>query len=312
MGRRARPGNDDKGRVPAMTIPVIDAHHHIWRQRDLPWLSGAVLPRIFGPDEPVRDYPIEEYLIDILGSGVVKSVCVQADWAPEQAADEVAWVHEQAEEAGWPHAVVGYADLMAADVRPVLDRLARHPLMRGVRTKLDRHQSEQYSFAKKPDLADDPTFRRNFTALADYGFSFDLQVLAGQMAGAARLAADFPKTTFVLQHAGMLEDLSEAGKAAWRDGIRLLAAQKNVVAKLSALGTFIHRNDREHIDWITGETVAVFGAERCLFGSNFPIEKPWTDYASLLAAHRAALTPYSEAEQRAMLHDNAARVYRIE
>ena len=73
--------------------PVIDAHHHIWRQADLPWLSGPMLPRIFGPYEPIRrDYPIEEYLADIVGTGVVKSVYVQANWAPERAEDEVAWV----------------------------------------------------------------------------------------------------------------------------------------------------------------------------------------------------------------------------
>ena len=61
--------------------------------------------------------------------------------------------------------------------------------------------------------------------------------------------------------------------------------------KLSGLGTFIHRNDPAHIAWIVGETVALFGAERCLFGSNFPIEKLWTDYRSLIAAYRAAIAP---------------------
>ena len=94
--------------------------------------------------------------------------------------------------------------------------------------------------------------------------------------------------------------------------MRALAAQPNVVSKLSGLGTFIHRNDPEHIAWIVGETVALFGARRCLFGSNFPIEKLWSDYASLIDAYRSALAGYSETEQRAMLHDTAARVYRIE
>ena len=93
--------------------------------------------------------------------------------------------------------------------------------------------------------------------------------------------------------------------------MRLLAAQPNVVSKLSGLGTFIHRNDPEHIAWIVRETVALFGADRCLFGSNFPIEKLWTDYASLIAAFRAAVAGFTPAEQAAMLHDTAARVYRL-
>jgi predicted TIM-barrel fold metal-dependent hydrolase len=296
-----------------MTIPFIDAHHHIWRQADLPWLAGPMVPRIFGPYEPIRrDYPIEEFLADIADTGVEKSVYVQANWAPDRAEDEVAWVQRTADKTGWPHAIVGYADLMADDVRPALDRLARYPLMRGVRMQLHWHENPQYRFAARPDLAEDETFRRNFEALADYGFSFDLQVFAGQMAGAAGLAAAFPKTTLILQHAGMLEDLSEEGRDAWRDGMRLLAAQPNVVSKLSGLGTFIHRSDPEHIDRIVNETVELFGPSRCLYGSNFPIEKLWTRYARLLDAYRAALEPYPEGERRAMLYDNAARVYRID
>ena len=66
-------------------IPIIDAHHHIWRQADLPWLQGPMVPRIFGPYEPIRrDYPIAEYLADIEGSGVEKSVYVQSNWAQGQ------------------------------------------------------------------------------------------------------------------------------------------------------------------------------------------------------------------------------------
>ncbi len=94
-----------------------------------------------------------------------------------------------------------------------------------------------------------------------------------------------PDVTFVLQHAGMLEDLSAAGRAAWRDGMTRLAACPNVVCKLSGLGTFIHRNDPAHIAAIVAESVAMFGPDRCLFGSNFPIEKLWTSYRDLVQAY---------------------------
>jgi predicted TIM-barrel fold metal-dependent hydrolase len=293
-------------------IPVIDAHHHIWRRADLPWLSGPMVPRIFGPYEPIRrDYPMSEYLADIARTGVRKSVYVQANWAPERAEEEVAWVERTAEETGWPHAIVGYANLLAEDARPVLDQLSRYSLVRGVRMQLHWHENPQYRFAERPDLADDPTFRHNFAALADYRFSFDLQVFARQMAGAARLAASFPNTTLILQHAGMLEDLSDHGRAEWADGMRVLSEEPNVVVKLSGLGTFIHRNDPRHIVAITKECFALFGPDRCLFGSNFPIEKLWTDYGTLLASYRQALGVHSDSAQRAVLHDTAARVYRI-
>ena len=269
-----------------------------------------MLPRIFGLYEPIRrDYTIEEFLADIAGSGTVKSVYVQANWAPANAEAEVAWVQKTADETGWPHAIVGYADLMADDVRPALDRLKRYPLLRGIRMQLHWHENLQYRFAKSPDLACDPIFRRNFAALADYGLSFDLQVFESQMAGAARLATEFPKTIFILQHAGMLEDLSDAGRASWRQSMADLASCPNVVSKLSGLGTFIHRNDPEHVAWIVDETLKMFGSRRCLYGSNFPIEKLWTDYAALINAYKAAVARHPGTEQ-AILHDTAARVYR--
>jgi predicted TIM-barrel fold metal-dependent hydrolase len=291
---------------------IVDAHHHIWRQADLPWLAGPMQPRIFGPYEPIRrDYPMTEYLDDIAGAGVTQSVYVQANWAKDRFEDEAAWVQSVADETGWPHAIVAYADFTVDDVRPQLDRLSKCPLLRGLRMQLHWHENPQYRFAARPDLAADPTLRRNVARLADYGWSFDLQVFAPQMNDAAELARACPKVTFVLQHAGMLEDLSETGRAAWHAGMERLAREPNVVSKLSGLGTFIHRNDPAHIAGIVGETVALFGAERCLFGSNFPIEKLWTRYADLIAAYQAAVAPLGETAQRQIFKDNATRVYRL-
>lgn len=291
---------------------MIDAHHHIWRQADLPWLNGPMQPRIFGPYEAImRDYLIDEFLADIKGSGIERSVYVQANWAPEQFEDEVAWVQSVANEAGWPHAIVGYVNFMADDVRAQLDRLAKYPLMRGVRMQLHWHENELYRFAAEPELARNEELRRKVNMLSDYGWSFDLQVFANQMEGAAGLAASCPRVTFILQHAGMLEDLSEAGRTAWRAGMQLLADRPNVVCKLSGLGTFLHRNDPEHIKDLVTHTVAMFGPERCLFGSNYPIEKLWTSYGDLMAAYTAAAAGLPEADRSYIFNDTAARVYRI-
>ena len=291
---------------------IIDAHHHIWRRTDLPWLSGPMRPRIFGPHEAIRrDYLVDEFLEDIASTGVTRSVYVQANWAPERFEDEVAWVEQVADESGWPHAIVGYADLLAEDVRPQLDRLARHPRIRGVRMQLHWHENEMYRFAPRPDLALDPVLQRNVARLAEFELVFDLQVFARQMAGAAELAAKCPEVTFVLQHAGMPEDLSPEGRAEWRAGMGVLAAQPNVFSKLSAFGTFIHRNDLDHIAQILRETVEVFGADRCLFGSNFPIEKLWTGYSTLLDAFLAASAPLDDAARAAIFEGTAMRVYRL-
>jgi predicted TIM-barrel fold metal-dependent hydrolase len=269
-------------------------------------------PRIFGPYEPIRrDYPISEYRADLEGSGVVKSVYVQTNWPPERYEDEAAWVQRTADATGWPHAIVAYADFAAPDVRPQLDRLARYPLVRGARMQLHWHENPQFRFAARRDLIADPAIRRNVGRLADYGLSFDLQVFAPQMADAADLAESCPKVTFVLQHAGMLEDLTPAGRAEWRAGMVRLSACGNVVSKLSGLGTFLHRNDPAHVAGIVREAVGIFGPGRCLFGSNFPIEKLWTSYTALIAAYRDALAALPAKEQQAILHDTAIRVYRI-
>ena len=293
-------------------IPIIDAHHHIWRQDDLPWLQGPMVPRIFGPYEPIRrDYPIGEYLADIAGCGIEKSVYVQCNWARDKAVEEVAWVQSVADAHGWPHAIVGHADLLDDNAGETLKRQSAFPLMRGIRMQLHWHDNEMYRFAPIPDLMNDQRFRRNIALLADYGWSFDLQVFASQMGDAAKLAADNREITFILQHAGMLEDLTQAGRTAWRDGMKRLADQENVVSKLSALGTFIHRNDKAHIAGVVSETIEIFGAERCLFGSNYPIEKLWVSYADLAATYRDVLSPFSDETQQAVFAGNARRVYRL-
>jgi predicted TIM-barrel fold metal-dependent hydrolase len=178
--------------------------------------------------------------------------------------------------------------------------------------QLHWHDNPLYRFAARPDLCADPLIRRNVARLAAYGFSFDLQLFAPQMAEAAGLAASCPDVAFILQHAGMPEDRSPDGRAAWRAGMKSLAGCPNVVSKLSALGTFIHRNDPAHIAAVLTETVAIFGAGRCLFGSNFPVEKLWTTYRELVDAYLAAAAPLPAQERDAIFRTTAKKVYRLE
>jgi predicted TIM-barrel fold metal-dependent hydrolase len=138
------------------------------------------------------------------------------------------------------------------------------------------------------------------------------------MPGAAELAHACPRVPFILQHAGMLTDTTPAAWAHWRENIAILANEPNVYAKLSGFGTFIHRNDATHIGQLIQATVSTFGPQRCLWGSNFPIEKIWTDYASLVAAHRRGVSELdlglgevTEATARSIFYETASRVYRL-
>ncbi len=294
-------------------MTIIDAHHHIWRRADLPWLLGPTQPRIFGPYDAIkRDYLIDEYRADIAGSGVTKSVYVQANWAANWFAEEAAWVARVHAETGWPHAISAFCNMLQDDARRDLDKLAEEPLVRGIRHQMHHHHNPLYRFAPDAQAVGSDQVIENVARLADYDFIFELQIFAGQIDAALALVEACPRVTFVLQHAMMAEDLSETGRQEWRDAMARLAAQPNVVCKLSGLGTFLHANDPDHIAAIVGVALELFGAQRCLYGSNFPIEKLWTDYASLIGATTAALAKLSKAKRQAVLHDVAARVYRLE
>ncbi|WP_075222972.1 amidohydrolase family protein [Acuticoccus yangtzensis] len=291
---------------------IIDAHHHIWRRADLPWLLGPTVPRIFGPYDAVkRDYLIAEYLADIAGTGVEKSVYVQANWSPNWFEDEVAWVSRVAGEAGWPHAITGYVNMLQDDAQRDLERLSAYPLMRGVRHQMHHHTNPLYRFASGPDVVGSDRLIANVQHLSRYGFLFELQIFAHQVEAALKLVDAAPDVTFVLQHAGMPEDPSAQGKSFWKREIGRLAERPNVVSKVSGFGTFIRRNDPENVRWALLETVELFGAERCLYGSNFPIEKLWCDYKSLIGAFTDAAEALSEDERANVFRVTAERVYRI-
>ena len=165
-------------------------------------------PRIFGPYEAIRrDYPMSEYRADASAAGVEKAVYVQANWPVDRAEAEVAWVETVAHETGWPHAIVGYADMTVADVRPALDRLARYPRVRGVRQQFHWHENPLYRFAADPDLCRDACcpdqcrpIGRLWLVVRPAGFC---RPDAGRCRTRPRLSR---KSSFVLQHAGMLTD----------------------------------------------------------------------------------------------------------
>ena len=295
-----------------MTEPIVDAHHHIWRLAQTPWLQGPMLPRIFGAYEPLRrDYPIDEFMREAVPAGVVRSVFVQVNVAPGREVDEVAWVQSVADRNPLPTAITAFADLSAADVGEVLDRELAVGTTRAIRQQLHWHEKPLYRFAERPDIINDPSWRRGLREVERRGLMFELQVFAGQMRDAVGLARDFPGLTFVLLHAGMLEDRSEAGWARWRAGMTALAACPNVMVKISGLGTFERACSEASWRPVVEETVDIFGPSRCLFGSNFPIEKLWTTYDRLVATVRGCLSRYAPHERRTVMHDTAVRLYRL-
>ena len=86
------------------------------------------------------------------------------NWAKDKAVEEVAWVQSVADAHGWPHAIVGYADLLDENVGETLKRQSAFPLMRGIRMQLHWHENEMYRFAPTPDLMNDPALPQEYRA----------------------------------------------------------------------------------------------------------------------------------------------------
>jgi predicted TIM-barrel fold metal-dependent hydrolase len=291
---------------------IVDSHHHVWRQADMPWLSGPMVPRIFGPYEPIRrDYLIDEYRRDAASAGITASVYVQPNWPMDRVVDEVRWIAGLHAETGWPMAMVGCADLFAPDAVEVMRaQQAVSPLVVGTRLQLHWHERPEFRFASAPDRMKDPVFRSNIAALSELGWLFELQVFADQMHDAAALVADHPEVQFVLVHAGMLVDRAdEAEVAAWQAGMRDLAACPNIVVKLTGQGTFVHRVDPELLRFVADFVLREFGSARAMFGTNLPVETLWTDAATLTDAWRTALRDRTADEQADVFSRTARRVY---
>ncbi|VWC35431.1 putative amidohydrolase [Burkholderia stagnalis] len=148
--------------------------------------------------------------------------------------------------------------------------------------------------------------------LAAHGLGWDLRVPFWHLDEAAALLARAPAVDVVLEHAGLPWDRSAAGLARWRRGMAALAALPRVSVKLSEFGLRDAAwNDAENRR-IIREAIAIFGWERCLFASNFPVAGLRVTYPALLRTFAAALADLDDGARRAIWHDNAIRVYRID
>jgi predicted TIM-barrel fold metal-dependent hydrolase len=293
-------------------MPIIDAHHHIWWLDRTPWLAGPPVPRIFGEYSALRrDYTIEEFARDARPNGVEKSIYVQVNVAPGDEVSEVEWATTAGASTGLVQGVVSFVDLGSPNAGDILDRQQAFPTLKGVRQQLHWHPNPAYRFAKTAAEMLRPDWQRGLREVTARGLLFELQVFVSQYENSIRLVEAFPDTTFVLMHAGMLVDRSREGWAAWRRGLESLARHSNVYVKLSGLGTFVRSCTITEWQPVIEQTVDVFGPDRCMFGSNFPIEKLWTTYSDLVDVFQASLARYSPAERQRMLYGVAADVYRI-
>jgi predicted TIM-barrel fold metal-dependent hydrolase len=294
------------------TGPVIDTHHHIWLRKDVSWLAEPPIPRMFGDYFGLRrDYPVEEFMADVTPQGVVKSVHVTANWGLDRSLDETRWLQRVADKHGFPHGLVAQVDLADSDIETKLKAHRQFPNFRGVRQMLYWDTDPVRQSVSRPDYCNDRDFRRGFALLEKYDLSFELQLYAPQAAHAVELIKAFPNVRMILVHAGMLTERTSTAIDQWRGALTALAACPNLNVKLSGLGMYSAGITFPQARQVIRDAMQIFGAGRTIYGSNFPLEKLHASYADFFGHYRKVMSEYTEADQRAVFHDNAMRFYRV-
>jgi len=314
-------------------LPIVDPHHHLWDFPGSRYLFDELLAdmraghnvvatvfvectamyRADGP-EPMRPVGETEFV-----NGVAAQ-CASGLYGPIRAC------------AG----IVSYADLlMGGAVEPVLEaHIAAAPArFRGIRHAAGHDVDPEIRPSHTnppPDLYRSAKFREGFAKLAPLGLSFDGWHYHPQIEAFTDLARAFPGTTMVLDHfGGPLGIGRHAGKRAeimekWKQDMVALAACPNVVVKIGGINMAVNgfgwhtRPTPPTSDEIAAATrdwylhaIHSFGPERCMFESNFPVDKLSCSYTVLWNAFKKIAAGFSAAEKQALFHDTAARVYRL-
>jgi predicted TIM-barrel fold metal-dependent hydrolase len=295
--------------------PLIDAHHHFWSVAMVkhPWIipqPGKEM--VFGDPTPLyRDYLPEQIRADAKNWNLVGTVHIEAGWEADDPVGETSWLEELAAREGLPSALVVRAPLEDPRVEGVLEAQCKFPRVRGVRYILSWHQDPIKRFVDRPDWMQDRQWLEGFQLLEKFGLSFDLMIYPSQMADAAKLAADHPGTTILLNHVGSPADRDADSMARWRDGLKLLARQPNMRIKLSDLVAYDNDWTLESLREVTMACVDAFGPERCMVGSDFPVAGLHATWDEVFGSFDQILSGFGEDERRAMFFANAARDYRI-
>ncbi len=317
-------------------LPICDPHHHLWLQRHEP--------------TAYQRYLLPELAADIAGSGhnirstvfiEVKAFYRSGGPTMMQPLGEVEQVERLANEAaggkyGPPKiaaAIVGHADLKLGDnVAPLLEamRAASPSRFRGVRHSAGWDASPELAQRDIQGVMSTAQYRRGARVLAKMGLTLDNSLYHTQLDELADLARALPELIIVLNHIGGLVRVGQYANrddevlADWRRGIATVAACPNVVLKLGGVG-----QKRFGFDWLSREKpigsealagalapmmhycIEQFGPNRCMFESNFPVDKVSYSYTVVFNAFKRLSQGYSASERAALFHDTAARVYRV-
>ena len=296
-------------------LPIVDPHMHLWdlSRAWYDWLQADPLPNNPAGDIAAiahRAYGLDDYLADSAGWTVTKTVHIECGLPFTEQLAETDWLQAMADARGHPHGIVAGASLEHPGVEALLAAHAARPNVRGVRQIVNWHADPLKTYTAR-DLLDDGDWRAGYALLAKYGLSFDLQLYPAQMATAERLAGGHPDTPLIVNHAGMPTDRDEAGLALWDAGMAALAERPNICVKISGLGMVDRAWTTDSIRPFVLRTIELFGVDRCMFASNFPVDRIHGDFNTHYGAYSAITADFSADERAALFARNAERIYRL-
>ncbi|APH73135.1 amidohydrolase family protein [Aquibium oceanicum] len=294
--------------------PIIDPHHHLWdiSMGKHPWLdpNGPIAGAIPGLASIANDFVVEDYVSATAKHNVVASVHIEALWDGDPVG-ETEWLETLDKNQGVAIRYVGGAALQTDQAAEVIARQAAFDRMVGIRGILSSHPDASKSFVENPHLAKDPIWRGNVELLAKHGLNLELMMYPYQADDVVELASSLADLTIVINHCGSPIDRDEEGMQRWRDGLRKVATAPNTRLKISNLGAYDPQATDESFRHVVLHCIDCFGADRAMFGSDYPVSRIQMDFDEIYSRFKEAVSSMSADEQRKLFHDNAKTVYRM-
>ena len=273
---------------------MIDAHHHLWRigQNDCTWPSAGLV-------EIHRDFETHDLVRLAAPLGVTGSVLVQSQPSDR----DTDFLLDLAAEEPFILGVVGWADLAADDAPARIAQLAARPKLRGLRPMLQSLPQD--------DWIADPALAPAIGAMIGARLALDALVFTRHLEPLLALVRRHPRLTVIIDHAAK-PPIAQGGLEPWRARMSELAGAPQVFCKLSGLLTEAGPGQgADALDPYVDHLIASFGAERLIWGSDWPVINLAGDYATWLDHARALTAPLGEAAQQAIFDANARRAYRL-
>ena len=299
-------------------IPIVDAHHHLWdlnnEHTKYSWLMVTEGEAFFGDYAAIRkSYLLEDYIKDAQNQNLIKSVHVQAEHDDDKPINETAWLQSLADNhsSKLPNAIVAFADFSKDNIVEILDGHQEYKNTRGIRQILSFNKEEpKYSHASE-DFMKNTTWVENFKNIRNRNLSFDIQIYKHQMQDAADLANKYDDVLFILNHTGEPCYQTEEYIQSWEENMKKLAKCENVAAKISGLGMFDPQWTIDSTRIFVEKTIQIFGIDRCMFASNFPVDKIFNTFDNYWESFKEITKNYSENDKKLLFSSNAEKYYRI-